>query len=187
MFFSNVTLRDLVANEVLQIRPMPDHRAFQPAGIDLRLHDHFIIPPAPTAEELKDPHYVDKLKYTDHHGSYCLLPGACVLGATLEQVYVPKNMVMFVHGKSSLGRVFLSVHQTAGLVDANFHGRVTLEFVNHSKVPIWLHPGMFICQVTVAELSTEARPAYGDARLDNHYQGQKTTAVAHFDRRMHNA
>lgn len=187
MFYSNVTLRDLVANEVLRIRPEPERRAFQPAGIDLQLHDLFIIPPTPTEEELKDPNYVSKLKYTKHVGSYQLLPGKCVLGATVEKVYVPRNMVMFVHGKSTLGRIFLSVHQTAGLVDAGFRGRITLEFVNHSAVPIWLHPGMYICQVTVAPLDREASPAYGDAKLDSHYQNQETTTVAHFDKGMYNA
>jgi dCTP deaminase len=95
------------------------------------------------------------------------------LASTAETVRIPDDMVAVVNGKSSLGRLGLVVHQTAGFIDPGFRGQITLELTNVSRKPIKLVAGMPICQLVFMKLDSPAERPYGTPGLGSHYQGQR--------------
>lgn len=102
---------------------------------------------------------------------YVLHPGNFVLGTTLERVEIPDDLIAHVEGRSSLGRLAIVVHATAGIVDPGYEGQITLELSNLGKVPVKLTPGMRISQLTFTELKNRAELPYGEER-GSKYQGQ---------------
>jgi dCTP deaminase len=103
---------------------------------------------------------------------FIIQPGEFVLAATLETITLPDDIVARVDGKSSLGRLGLLIHATAGFVDPGWTGRLTLELSNVAKMPIAVRPGMRICQISFLRLSTPAERLYGSPELGSKYQGQ---------------
>ena len=106
-------------------------------------------------------------------GVFMLHPGEFVLGSTLERVGVPDDLVARVEGKSSLGRLGLLIHSTAGFVDAGFDGHITLELSNVASLPITIYPGMKIGQVSFMRMTTPADQPYGKGARGSKYQGQR--------------
>ena len=104
---------------------------------------------------------------------FILHPGEFVLGSTLERVAVPNDLVARLEGKSSLGRLGLLIHSTAGFVDAGFDGQLTLELSNVASLPITLYPGMKIGQISFQQMTTEADNPYGSNALKSKYHGQR--------------
>lgn len=104
---------------------------------------------------------------------FVLHPGEFVLGSTFEAVTLPDTLAGRLEGKSSLGRLGLLTHSTAGFIDPGFSGHITLELSNVSNLPITLWPGMKIGQLCVFKLSTPSREPYGSSRYGSHYQGQR--------------
>ena len=102
-----------------------------------------------------------------------LHPGEFVLGSTLERIGVPDDLVGRVEGKSSLGRLGLLIHSTAGFIDAGFDGHITLELANVASLPITLYPGMKIGQVSFMQMTTPADRPYGSGASGSKYQGQR--------------
>ena len=102
-----------------------------------------------------------------------LHPGEFVLGSTLERVAVPDDLVGRVEGKSSLGRLGLLIHSTAGFVDAGFDGHITLELANVASLPITLYPGMKIGQISFMTMTTPAEAPVRQGRHGSKYQGQR--------------
>ena len=102
-----------------------------------------------------------------------LHPGEFVLGSTLERIAVPDDLVARIEGKSSLGRLGLLIHSTAGFIDAGFDGHVTLELANVASLPITLYPGMKIGQVSFMQMTTPADKPYGQGATGSKYQGQR--------------
>ena len=102
-----------------------------------------------------------------------LHPGEFVLGSTLERIGVPDDLVARVEGKSSLGRLGLLIHSTAGFIDAGFDGHVTLELANVANLPITLYPGMKIGQVSFMRMTSAAEKPYGSGAKGSKYQGQR--------------
>lgn len=145
----------------------------QPASYDMTLSPHFLsfneqlthIDPKEDITSYMDHYYV-----TDDPGCIVLHPGELLLGATIERVHVPQDIVGRVEGKSSLGRLGLLIHSTAGFIDPGFEGTITLELVNVSGRPIKLYPGMKICQISFMAMTARALLTYG--QRDNKYQGQ---------------
>lgn len=131
----------------------------QPASLDLRLGDYFIRHPDGS-------HF-----HCPEGKSYPLSTGECVLASTVERFDIPNNVVARVEGKSSLARVFLTIH-SAGFIDPGFKGDITLEIKNDGMIPIRLHPGMLIAQVSFQTLDAPAERPYGHEELNSHYQGQ---------------
>ena len=117
----------------------------------------------------------------DQDDPFVLHPGEFVLGSTMERVEMPDDLVGRIEGKSSLGRLGLMVHSTAGYVDPGFHGRFTLELANIATLPILLWPEMKIGQLSVMDLSTPADRPYGSPGLGSKYQDQmdSTPSRAH--------
>jgi dCTP deaminase len=132
----------------------------QPASVDLRLGSEFR---GPTASEIE---------VASIAKPRILAPGEMLLGSTLERVVIPHDLVARVEGRSSVGRLGLIVHATAGFVDPGFDGQITLEFVNLGPRPITLEPGVRICQLTLHQLTSPASRPYGLAR-GSKYAGQR--------------
>jgi dCTP deaminase len=105
--------------------------------------------------------------------AFMLHPGEFVLGSTLERVGVPSDLVARVEGKSSLGRLGLVIHSTAGFIDAGFDGHVTLELANLANLPITLYPGMKIGQISFIKMTSPAEKPYGSGAKGSKYQGQR--------------
>ncbi len=166
-----------------------DRAMIQPASIDVRLdrvfrlfdnHRYSVIDPA-TAQ----PGLTRRVE-VDEDEPFVLHPGEFVLGATYELVTLGDDVAARLEGKSSLGRLGLLTHSTAGFIDPGFSGHVTLELSNTATMPILLYPGMKIGQLCFFNLSSPAETPYGSASLGSHYQGQRgpTASLSHlrFDR-----
>ncbi len=161
----------------LRIDPISDvERQVQPASVDLRLGTEFLefqraniscIHPD-RADEVEE--YVESTNVPEGE-EFVLHPGDFVLGSTKERVAVPDDLVAHVEGRSSLGRLAVVIHATAGLADPGFEGHVTLELSNLGTAPVALTPGMRISQITFTELSSPAERPYG-AERGSKYQGQ---------------
>lgn len=123
----------------------------QPASIDLRLGSEFIIFPRHFADGIDLADVRDqgtKIKLPNDDSFFRIGPGEFILGVTHEQVQIPNDLVARIEGKSSIGRIGLMVHVTAGFIDPGFRGHITLEIVNLRNVPIILRPGKEICQLS---------------------------------------
>jgi dCTP deaminase len=161
----------------------------QPASIDLRLGSTFKTPKfvnptdprkAPGIIDLHDlRHYQDDI-YEIDNGGLIIKSGEFVLGTTMERVMVPSYLMAQVDGRSSLARLGLTVHITAGFIDPGFIGRITLEMVNHNQNSLCVYPGDRICQISFAEVYPVQRP-YGSEGLGSHYQHQETTTESRFE------
>ena len=103
---------------------------------------------------------------------FIVQPGEFVLGATLEKIKIPNNIVARVEGRSSLGRLGLLIHATAGFIDPGFSGTVTLEINNVNRMPIAIYPGQRICQLSFEELSSDCLVPYGEKKSSK-YQNQE--------------
>ncbi|MDO4259684.1 MAG: dCTP deaminase [Actinomycetaceae bacterium] len=170
--------RDIVAAlDSGRIALDPLERSFvQPASIDVRLdrlfrlfdnHRYSVIDPAQDQSELT------RLVEVDPDQPFVLHPGEFVLGATFELVTLGDDIAARLEGKSSLGRLGLLTHSTAGFIDPGFSGHVTLELSNTATMPILLHPGMKIGQLCFFNLSSPAQHPYGSDGAGSHYQGQR--------------
>jgi dCTP deaminase len=109
----------------------------------------------------------------DPERTFILHPGEFVLGSTLERVALPDDTVGRIDGKSSLGRLGLLIHSTAGFIDPGFDGHITLELSNVASLPITLYPGMKIGQISFLRMTTAADVPYGATQLGSKYQGQR--------------
>ena len=148
----------------------------QPSSIDVRLDKFFRV-----FDNHKYPHIdpaVDQPELTREievgpDEAFVLHPGEFVLGSTFEYVTLPDDIAARLEGKSSLGRLGLMTHSTAGFIDPGFQGHITLELANVATLPIKLYPGMKIGQMCFFQLSSPAEHPYGSAAYGSHYQGQR--------------
>ncbi|MFC7020102.1 MULTISPECIES: dCTP deaminase [Haloarcula] len=170
-------LRRLEAGDLV-VEPLDDPDIqIQPASIDLRLGSQFLefqhanIPCIHPNSESEVGEYVEETEI-DEGGEYILHPGDFVLGTTYERVEIPDDLIAHVEGRSSLGRLAIVVHATAGLCDPGYEGQITLELSNLGTAPVALTPGMRISQLTFTELKTPADRPYGEER-GSKYQGQR--------------
>jgi dCTP deaminase len=113
---------------------------------------------------------------------FVIHPGEFVLGRTLEWVELPDDVVARIEGKSSIGRLGLIVHATAGFVDPGFKGTLTLEITNLTRVPIKLSPNLLIAQLSFMTLDAPAERPYGSEELGSHYQGQLAATESRYMR-----
>ncbi len=171
---SDGTISRLVADGRIRIDPW-DEALVQPASVDLRLGDSFRVfhNHRASAIDLRDPptNLTEQVTVNDGE-AFIIHPGEFCLGRTLEYVELPDDIVARIEGKSSLGRLGLIVHATAGFCDPGWRGTLTLELNNLTRVPIKLYPGLPIAQLSFMTLDAPARRPYGHADLGSHYQGQ---------------
>lgn len=176
MILSDRSLRAALADSDIEIEPLGEN-AIQPSSIDLRLDHRFRVFRNHTRgvidvkEDLSD---LTELVEIEPSGDvpFILHPGEFVLGSTLERVRVPTNLVARLEGKSSLGRLGLLIHSTAGFVDAGWNGQLTLELSNVASLPITLYPGMKIGQISFQQMTTESDAPYGSVSTGSKYQDQ---------------
>lgn len=175
MLLSDRDIRAEVEANRLRLQPW-DPELIQPSSIDVRLDRYFRvfnnsqythIDPALQQDELTS------LVEPAGDEPFVLHPGEFVLGSTLEVVTLPDDLASRLEGKSSLGRLGLITHATAGFIDPGFSGHITLELSNVANLPITLWPGMKIGQLCVFRLSSPAEHPYGSARYGSRYQGQR--------------
>jgi dCTP deaminase len=173
VIFSDRTIKEALAAGRVLIDPY-DESFVQPSSVDLRVdrffrvfenHRYAQIDPKRAQDDLTT------LIETSANEPFILHPGEFVLGSTLERVRLGDDVVARLEGKSSLGRLGLLIHSTAGFVDPGFDGYLTLELSNVAKLPIAIYPGMKIGQISFYELTTPAERPYGDA--GGKYQGQR--------------
>ena len=175
MLLSDRDIRAELDSGRVQLDPL-DRSMVQPASVDVRLdryfrlfdnHRYAHIDPAEPQEELT------RLVEVAPDEPFILHPGEFVLGATYEQVTLPEDIAARLEGKSSLGRLGLLTHSTAGFIDPGFSGHVTLELSNMATLPIKLWPGSKIGQLCFFRLTSPAEHSYGSGPYSNRYQGQR--------------
>ena len=175
MLLSDTDIRAQIEAGRVVVEPY-DPAMVQPASVDVRLdrlfrlfdnHRYPVIDPA--AEQPDLTHVVD----VGPDDPFVLHPGEFVLGSTYEKVTLPDDLAARLEGKSSLGRLGLLTHSTAGFIDPGFSGHVTLELANVATLPIKLWPGMKIGQLCFFRLTSPAENAYGSGPYLNRYQGQR--------------
>lgn len=160
MILSDRSLRAELAAGSLVIDPLPEDHAIQPASIDLHLGRQIRW----TYRADANPISID--------GGFLLAPGRFCLGHTAETVTIPAHLVAQLNGKSSLGRLGLAIHITAGFIDPGFSGQITLELHNCSGLPVRLEPQMPIGQLVLVRMTTAADRPYGSDGLGSKYQHQ---------------
>ncbi|MFC0624732.1 dCTP deaminase [Kribbella deserti] len=170
--------RDILAQideKRVQLEPF-DADMVQPSSIDVRLDRFFRVfenhryPHIDPAEEQPD---LTRTVEPEGDEPFILHPGEFVLGSTYELVTLPDDVAARLEGKSSLGRLGLLTHSTAGFIDPGFSGHVTLELSNVATLPIKLWPGMKIGQLCFFKLSSPAEHPYGSDKYGSRYQGQR--------------
>ena len=160
----------------------------QPSSVDVRLDRFFRVfenhkyPHIDPSEEQPD---LTRLVEPDGEEPFILHPGEFVLGSTYELVTLPDDVAARLEGKSSLGRLGLLTHSTAGFIDPGFSGHVTLELSNVATLPIKLWPGMKIGQMCFFRLSSPADNPYGTGSYGNRYQGQRGPTASRSFQRFH--
>lgn len=178
MILSDRDIRRYLEEGKIAIEPLENlGLQIQPSSVDLRLGNQFKVFHH-TKKAFIDPLRDDAEEYTEtievkEKEPFILHPGEFVLGCTRERIALGDDIVARVEGRSSLGRLALLVHATAGYVDPGFRGNLTLELSNVGKMPIALYPGMRICQLSFETISSKAELPYGHPKRDSKYQDQR--------------
>jgi dCTP deaminase len=179
---SDGTIRALIESGRLKIEPW-DAGMVQPASVDVRLGSTFRVfhNHRASAIDLRDPptNLTEQVEVEEGQ-PFIIHPGEFVLGRTLEWVELPDDIVSRIEGKSSVGRLGLIVHATAGFIDPGFNGTLTLEITNLTRIPIKLHPGLPIAQLSFMTLDRAAERPYGHPDLGSHYQGQVEATASRY-------
>ena len=174
MILSDRSIKESIASGRIVITPY-DEGLVQPASIDIRLDGRFLvfrnykhscIDPKALQEDLTE------MVTVAEGDPFIVHPGEFILGNTVERVKLGDDLVARLEGKSSLGRLGLIVHATAGYVDPGFDGNITLELSNVANLPIRLYPGMKVGQISFFAMTTPADRPYGSPGLGSKYKGQ---------------
>ncbi len=175
MLLSDRDIRSEIDVKRVVLEPY-DPEMIQPSSVDVRLDRFFRVfenhryPHIDPAEDQPD---LTRLVEPASDEPFILHPGEFVLGSTYEVITLPDDVAARLEGKSSLGRLGLLTHSTAGFIDPGFSGHVTLELSNVATLPIKLWPGMKIGQLCFFRLSSPAENPYGSAKYGSRYQGQR--------------
>lgn len=179
MILSDRDIKLAIASGSIAIEsPNNDHeKNIHASSLDLRLGKYFkiyehsksaVLDPA-DPETFKD---ITRLVEVEEGKSFIVQPGEFILGVTQETIKIGDHLVARVEGRSSLGRLGIIIHSTAGFVDAGFEGTITLEITNINRMPVVLHPGMRVCQLAFETMSSAAEMPY-HRKHSSKYQGQK--------------
>jgi dCTP deaminase len=175
VLLSDRDIRAQIESKRVGVEPFAESM-IQPSSVDVRLdkffrvfenHKYEVIDPA-----LEQPELTREIVAEDGE-AFILHPGEFVLASTYEVITLPDDIAGRLEGKSSLGRLGLLTHSTAGFIDPGFSGHITLELSNVANLPVKLYPGMKIGQLCLIKLSSAAEHPYGSAQYLNRYQGQR--------------
>jgi dCTP deaminase len=187
VILSDRTIREELAAGRIVIDPL-EEGAVQPSSVDLRLDRLFRVflnHTMPVIDVKRDLEDLTRLVEIQPDDAFILHPSEFVLGSTYEKIGVPDDLVARIEGKSSLGRLGLLIHSTAGFVDAGFSGHITLELSNAANLPITLYPGMKIGQVSFLRMTTPADSPYGSSAVGSKYQGQRGPTPSRYWENFH--
>jgi dCTP deaminase len=182
VILSDRSIREEIDAGRLRIDPL-DLDRLQSASIDLRLSDEFLVTATHSATVVDLTEDQSKLSHTvtaTRERPFILHPDEFVLGATLENISLPDDLVGRLEGRSSVGRAGLLVHSTAGYVDPGWSGKLTLELFNVATLPIALWPGLSVAQFSLARMTTPADRPYGSPGLNSKYMGQTGPTATRF-------
>ena len=192
---SDRDIKELLESKKLVIDPIDDlEKQLGPSSLDLRLGNKFRVFKEGHTELIDPKDYDDKFlrsyeledgvkvyehKYSTLYESnkpFIIQPGSFILASTYERVKIPDNIVARLEGRSSLGRLGLLVHVTAGYIDPGFEGNITLELSNVSKLPLKLYPGMRVCQLVFEEMKSKAVIPYNKRAHSKYINEQGATS-----------
>jgi dCTP deaminase len=177
MIFSDRDIRQQIKLGRLRILPEVEDHQIQPASVDLRLGESFKrFKPTRRILDVKDQPSISDANYAQTiplGAPVQIEPGEFLLAVTHERVELPDDIVGRVEGRSSVGRLGLAVHVTAGYIDPGFKGQITLEFANLNRYAIRLYVGMRIAQIVFERTTTPALRPYGSKGLGSKYQNQQ--------------
>jgi dCTP deaminase len=179
---SDNTIRSEIEAGRIVIDPF-DAALVQPSSVDVRVDNRFRVfqnsryPYIDVRQPMED---LTELVEVQGDEPFILHPGEFVLGQTLERVTLPDDLVARLEGKSSLGRLGLLIHSTAGFVDAGFSGNLTLELSNVANLPITIYHGMPIGQLSFMRMDAPVERPYGSAETGSKYQGQAEPTASRF-------
>jgi dCTP deaminase len=179
---SDGEIRRLIEAGRVGIEPF-DATLMQPSSLDVRVDRYFRVfrnsrYPYIDVKQAQDD-LTELVEIADEE-PFILHPGEFVLGSTLERVSLPDDLVARLEGKSSLGRLGLLIHSTAGFIDPGWDGHVTLELSNVANLPITIYPGMKIGQLSFVRLSEPAERPYGSEGIGSKYQGQRGPTASRY-------
>ena len=175
MILSDATIRAELKAGRIAIEPFDDDNV-QPSSVDMHVDRYFRVfrnDTTPFIDPKEPQEDLTEIVEVGDGGSFILHPGEFVLGSTLERVALPDDLVARLEGKSSLGRLGLLIHSTAGFVDAGWDGHLTLELSNVANLPIAIYPEMKIGQISFLQMTTPAENPYGSGAAGSKYQGQR--------------
>ena len=175
MVLSDRTIERLIGDGRIGIDPY-DVSLLQPSSVDVRVDRFFRVfhnNRYPFIDVKVEQEELTELVEVDGEHPFVLHPGEFVLGSTLERIRLPDDLVARLEGKSSLGRLGLLIHSTAGFIDPGWDGHVTLELSNVANLPITIYHAMKIGQISFMQLSEATSTPYGSSSLGSKYQGQR--------------
>jgi dCTP deaminase len=175
VILSDRTIREELSSGRITIEPLGEG-ALQPSSVDLHVDRYFRVFRNHTTRVIdvkEDQTDLTELVEVAEGDAFILHPGEFALGSTSERVALPDDLVARLEGKSSLGRLGLLIHSTAGFVDAGWDGHLTLELSNVANLPITIYPGMKIGQISFLRMTTPAEHPYGTGALGSKYRGQR--------------
>ena len=175
MILSDRSIREAIDAGRIVIEPLGEG-CIQPSSVDLHIDRYFRVFRNHTMGHIdvkEDLEALTELVEVGKDDVFILHPGEFVLGASAERIGVPDDLVGRLEGKSSLGRLGLLIHSTAGFIDAGWDGHITLELSNVANLPITLYPGMKIGQISFLQMTTPADQPYGTGTLGSKYKGQR--------------
>ena len=187
VILSDRSIREEIAAGRIVIDPF-DEDCVQPSSVDLKLGPYFRVFRNHTSRVIdvkENQEDLTELVQMPGEEAFILHPGEFVLGSTFETIGVPTDLVGQLNGKSSLGRLGLLIHSTAGWLDPGFNGHVTLELSNVANLPITLYPAMKIGQISFLKMTTEAEHPYGSKGTGSKYQGQRGPTPSRYFENFH--
>ncbi len=183
MILSDRDIKEYMRKKKLVIKPRPSPEQIQPAWIDLRLGNEFMVfkrREIPYIDPKNPKNYGEKIK-VGNNKPFILHPGEFVLGTVKEYIKFPEDLAGAVDGRSSLGRLGILTHITSTFINPGWEGRLVLEINNIGKMPIALYPGMRVCKVVFFKLSCPCEVPYY-ARKDAKYKGQKSVEASKLEK-----
>src|SRR5881394_4657993 len=182
MVLSDATIARLLAEGRIGIDPY-DEALLQPSSVDVRADRFFRVfhnARYPYIDVKQPQEELTELVEIDDERPFILHPGEFVLGSTLERVRLPDDLVARLEGKSSLGRLGLLIHSTAGFIDPGWDGHVTLELSNVANLPVTIYPVMKIGQISFMQMTEPARTPYGASEIGSKYKGQEGPTASRY-------
>lgn len=174
---SDKTIKEYLEEGKIVIDPLKDEQQIQPSSVDMRLGDEFKVfkvirkPYIDPKDEEDIAEYMESSTVPEGE-TFIIHPNEFALATTQEYVKVPDDLVARVEGRSSMGRLGVTMHVTAGYVDPGFEGRITLEISNIGAMPVALYPGQRVCQLVFETMTTPAELPYGHPKRNSKYMKQ---------------